>query len=48
MSRRFMVSCDDCEFEQEATSREDAEAVAEQHLDQLGHEVVAVELPAKG
>lgn len=40
-----MVSCDDCPFEREVTSRADAETVARRHRDRTDHDVVAVELP---
>lgn len=45
MSQPFMVACDDCPFEQAVESREEAEVVAQQHLDQTNHEVVALEMP---
>lgn len=45
MSQSFMVACDDCPFEQAGVSREEAAAVAQQHIDQTAHEVVAVEMP---
>lgn len=47
MARSFQVSCDECSFEQEAVSRESAEETARRHNGQTGHDIVAVELPAK-
>lgn len=45
MKQPFMVTCDDCPFEQAVGSRAAAEAVAQQHLDDSGHDVFAVEMP---
>jgi len=44
-SRRFLVKCDGCSFEQSAEGRDEATEVGDGHRRETGHELVAVEFP---
>lgn len=45
MPKPYMATCDDCPFERATATRAKAAAVARRHLDETGHDVLAVEMP---
>lgn len=46
VDRRYVVTCDDCTFEEEVYGVDDAQSTALDHRDSTDHEVLAVEVPA--
>lgn len=44
-TKKFLVECDGCFFEQPAEGRDEAAKIGNDHHHETGHEVVAVEMP---
>lgn len=44
-TKRFLVDCDGCSYEQAADGREEATRIGADHRHATGHELVALELP---
>ena len=45
-SKRYLVACDECSFNDTVIGREDAIAVGESHNEDTSHEITALEFPA--
>lgn len=44
-TKRYLVECDECDFERTVEGRDGATRVGDDHRRATGHEIVAVELP---
>lgn len=45
LPKRYLVTCDDCSFDEEARGRDEAVRRAQRHRDETDHSVVVVEFP---